>query len=65
MIKYAPKIGIVKSKYYSYVYISQRVAVFLYHLILTHRLFTEDRSLTEYGVSLLKIESQNRVTPVK
>ncbi|XP_012232804.1 unconventional myosin-IXb-like isoform X2 [Linepithema humile] len=31
----------------------------------SEELFTEDRSLTEYGVSPLKIESQNRVTPVR
>jgi len=39
--------------------------IFLYYFILMYSSFAEDRSLTEYGESPRKIESQNRFTSAR
>lgn len=57
MIKCAPKIA--KSKYNLYIL---QISITLYYFILIYRSFAEDRSLTEYGESLRKVESQNRLS---
>lgn len=65
MIKCTPKI--VKSKYNTkrtHVHIIKRYGNNLYYFLM-YRSFAEDRSLTEYGESPRKVESQNRLTSVR